>query len=108
MFARSTSILAHVTTALVAAAAGWTANESTLPPPVMVAAQPPALPQPAVVRPRTSAPLIAVARDGNVTLRVEQQPLQWVLDEIAAQAGWPELRQRASAATVQVAASPAV
>ena len=45
-----------------------------------------------------------MASDGNVTLRVEQQPLQWVLEQIAVQAGWPDLSQRACPAAVQVAA----
>lgn len=35
----------------------------------------------------SSPPLIAVARDGNVTLHVDQQPLEWVLEQIAAQGG---------------------
>lgn len=39
-------------------------------------------------------PLIAVAPDGRVTLRVEQQPLEWVLEQIGRQAGWPELATR--------------
>jgi hypothetical protein len=34
-------------------------------------------------------PLVAVATDGNVTLRVEQRPLEWVLEEIEAQTGHP-------------------
>ena len=34
-----------------------------------------------------STPLIAVASDGNVTLRVDQQPLEWVLEQIALQGG---------------------
>ena len=46
-------------------------------------------------RPSASAdatPLIAVAGDGNVTLRVEQQPLEWVLEEIAKQSGWTDVQ----------------
>ena len=104
MFARPTQIIAHAATALVAAAAGWFAHE---PAPEKLAAQPAAPLQPAIARPTSSKPLIAVAGDGNVTLRVEQQPLQWVLDEIAVQAGWPDLKQRACPAAVQVAASAA-
>jgi hypothetical protein len=34
-----------------------------------------------------AAPLIALAGDGNITLRVEQRPLEWVLEQIALQAG---------------------
>lgn len=32
-------------------------------------------------------PLVAVSSDGQVTLRVEQQPLEWVLEQIALQSG---------------------
>ena len=101
MFARA-QFIAHAATAVAAATAGWFANEPSTP--AAVAAQPSPL-QAVAARPTSSTPLIAVASDGNVTLRVEQQPLQWVLDEIAVQAGWPELQRRASPAAVQVAAS---
>jgi len=103
MFARPAQFIAHVATAVVAAVAGWFAHESMLP--ATVAAQPPAPLQVAVARSVFSTPLIAVASDGNVTLRVEQQPLQWVLDQIAVQAGWPDLHRHACPAAVQAAAS---
>ncbi|HSW23498.1 MAG TPA: hypothetical protein VLJ62_12070 [Burkholderiaceae bacterium] len=105
MFARPAQFIAHTATAVVAAAAGWFAHELSPPTPATVATQPPAPLQAAVAPPASSTPLIAVASDGNVTLRVEQQPLQWVLDEIAVQAGWPDLQRRACPAAVQVAAS---
>jgi len=41
-----------------------------------------------------SAPLIAVSSYGTVTLRVEQQPLEWVLDEIAKQSGLLDVNDR--------------
>jgi len=44
-------------------------------------------------------PLIAVASDGNVTLRVDQQPLEWVLEQIAAQGG--NVKVTATAAAVR-------
>ena len=44
-------------------------------------------------------PLIAVSSDGNVTLRVEQQPLEWVLEEIAKQSRWSDIKERATATT---------
>jgi hypothetical protein len=56
---------------------------------------------------RRAAPLVAVAGDGNVTLHVDQQPLQWVLEQIAAQAGWPELLAPARARTAGTGASKA-
>lgn len=45
--------------------------------------------------PRVAQPLISVSSYGTVTLRIEQQPLEWVLDEIARQSGWPDVRARA-------------
>jgi hypothetical protein len=61
-------------------------------------------------------PLIAVADDGRVTLRVEQQPLAWVLEQIARQGGLAEIRMAAadgdpaapSAATARPAAVASV
>ena len=47
----------------------------------------PARPAPKPVARTESGPLIAVATDGRVTLHVDQQPLQWVLEEIERQAG---------------------
>ena len=49
------------------------------------AAQSPAIVS--AIPPRESAHLISVSSYGTVTLRVEQQPLEWVLDEIAKQSG---------------------
>ena len=103
MFARPAQLIAHATTAVVAAAAGWLAHEPT--PPPAITAQQPAPTQATVAKPTSSTPLISVATHGNVTLRVEQQPLQWVLDEIAVQAGWPDLHRRACPAAVQAAAN---
>ncbi|MEW6704651.1 MAG: hypothetical protein AB1430_07360 [Pseudomonadota bacterium] len=48
-----------------------------------------AVPAPACAVPSAPEPLVAVARDGNVTLHVEQRPLDWVLEEIEAQTGHP-------------------
>jgi len=63
-----------------------------------------------------AAPLIAVASDGNVTLRVDQQPLEWVLEQIALQgrnvkaaairppsSAEPSCRQPAGAARIEPA-----
>lgn len=50
-------------------------------------------------------PLIAVTSDGQVTLRVEQQPLEWVLEQIALQSG---LRHAVAAAAGPGAASAPV
>lgn len=66
-----------------------------------------AAPLPAAVPPgglatwlRQQAPVIVVASDGTATLRVEQQPLAWVLEQIAAQSGWSDVHQRACAGGV--------
>ena len=46
-----------------------------------------------------ATPLIAVASDGNVTLRVDQQPLEWVLEQIALQGG--DVKGTATAAAIR-------
>ena len=56
---------------------------------------------------RASAPLIAVSSDGTATLRVEQQPLEWVLEEIGKQSGWPDVHDRVGAGRRLVAAAAA-
>jgi hypothetical protein len=85
-----------------AAALGWIAHG------VHVASRPLgavvlARPRPAAVALDADQTLIAVASDGRVTLRVEQQPLQWVLEQIAEQAQWPEL---AAAVGIDIGSSP--
>lgn len=61
----------------------------------------------AALTPRDRAPLIAVASDGTATLRVEQQPLEWVLEEIGKQSGWPDVNHRVGAGRRLVAAAAA-
>jgi hypothetical protein len=70
--------------------AGWWLHPAA--PPAAEAARPgPAAPAPLRAWPGVQAaddkPLIVVASDGQVTLRVEQQPLEWVLEQIAEQSG---------------------
>jgi hypothetical protein len=43
---------------------------------------------------RIAAPAIAVAADGRVTMHVDQQPLDWVLEQLALQTGYGDLRER--------------
>lgn len=98
-------------TALVACLAGWHLR-GALPRdeaaaqdrPVPAAATTPVLP--AAMEP----PTIVVSSDGQVTLRVEQQPLEWVLEQLAAQGGIlnHELRSRPSDASMQPAAGPRI
>ena len=54
-----------------------------------------------------NTPLISVSSVGTVTLRVEQQPLEWVLDEIARQSGWSDVKERAGMPTSPTNASAA-
>lgn len=73
-----------------AACAGWWAHPD-LPPP-----QAPAPPHAAAPAPVPAPmPLIAVAHDGRATLHVDQQPLEWVLEQIALQSGWAGVHARA-------------
>lgn len=103
--------IGQTATAVAAAVAGWMAHAVALPEPV----PPPASAQSAPAASRAaaptmlSAPFIAVSGDGLVTLRVEQQPLHWVLEQIAHQAKWPELFQRVrpSAPPDRTTAAPA-
>lgn len=87
-------ILTHLATLAVAAGAGWFARD---PAPAPSNAQPPLM-RPAAPAPSAAAApareLIAVSSDGLVTLRVEQQPLDWVLEQIALQSGSGDLRGR--------------
>ncbi|WP_341887322.1 hypothetical protein [Variovorax sp. YR752] len=87
-------ITSHAAVAAIACLAGWlmqpSAPETKAPPPVAPS------PQRTAQVVDTSEPLIAVASDGNVTLRVEQQPLAWVLEQIAKQSGWSDVHKRAT------------
>jgi len=56
--------------------------------------------------PSPANPLIAVATDGNVTLRVDQQPLEWVLEQIALQGGHVEASAKAAAIRQPSSAQP--
>lgn len=78
---------AHIAALVGSAALGWCAHDAATPAAAAVVAVAPP-PAPVVsASPIPQAPLIAVASDGNVTLRVEQQPLEWVLEQIALQSG---------------------
>jgi hypothetical protein len=81
--------VASAASVAIAAAAGWAARGPATAgtPAAQPAPAPAATPVPLDLQP----PLIAVASDGRVTLRVEQQPLDWVLEQIAVQSGRPEL-----------------
>lgn len=105
--ARRPQALTHAATAIAAGMIGWFANGSE---PAPVAAVPAPLQRPpadtaSVAAPAT--PLVALASDGRVTLRVEQQPLDWVLDQIALQGGGNDLRQRPGLSAPRTAASVA-
>ena len=104
-------ILTHVAALAVAGCTGWFArNPAPVAPntqPLMSAAAPTSNPSAAPA----DQPLIAVSTDGMVTLRVEQHPLDWVLEQIALQAGYGDLRERmrpAGAATSASTGAPSV
>ena len=91
--------------AVVSGAAGawstWTQPETAAATVPAIASGTPA----AAARPSAeSAPLISVSSYGTVTLRVEQLPLEWVLDEIARQSGDLDVKNRAGAGRQPVAA----
>ncbi len=93
---RLATAIAFVATAALSAAAGWSARlpaADEAPPPIAAA-------RVAIARSVSPepAPLIEVSGDGNVTLRVERQPLEWVLEQIAAQSGGSDVRARARTA----------
>jgi hypothetical protein len=102
--------VAFFATVAVSASAGWLARgpDAEAPAAVLAAEQLPAPALPAAPQTVADAPLIAVASDGNVTLRVEQQPLQWVLDQIAMQSGWADIHARARPAMATAGAGPSV
>ena len=97
---------AYAVVAAVSGSAGaWLT--STQPEPAAAAA---AAPPPAAVSattPRESAPLISVSSYGTVTLRVEQQPLEWVLEEIARQSSSLDAKERAGVGRRPVASAVA-
>lgn len=101
------SILTHVAALAVAAGTGWFARNpapvapNTRPPLVLSAAAPTSNPSAAPA----GQPLIAVSTDGLVTLRVEQQPLDWVLEQIASQTGYGDLNERVRPAGAAASAS---
>jgi hypothetical protein len=100
-------ILTHVVVLVVAAATGWFARNPEPPAPNT---QPPLLLRAAAPTSNPSAappgqPLIAVSTDGLVTLRVEQQPLDWVLEQITLQTGYGALSERVRLAGAAASAS---
>jgi hypothetical protein len=99
--------IALAVTAAVSAGAGWMARgpaEPAAAPVAPLAAREAPARQPA--SDPAARPLIAVSGDGQVTLRVEQQPLDWVLEQIAVQSGRSDVRAAAGMATA--ASTPAV
>jgi hypothetical protein len=98
--------IAYAVTMAMSAAAGWMARAPAEAPESRAA--PAAQPRPpiALAAPADTTPLIAVSSDGNVTLRVEQQPLEWVLEQIAAQSGWADVKSRARSATAAASTAP--
>lgn len=95
------TLAGFVVTALLSGTAGWLihgsdgAHETAA---VRSDASIATRPSPSTAR-ADPGPVIVVASDGNVTLRVEQQPLEWVLEQIARQGGWTDAGRFALAKT---------
>lgn len=92
-----------IATALLAGAAGWLLRGPAPGPQPAVPSAGASSVAPAAATPQP--PTIIVSSDGQVTLRVEQQPLDWVLDQIAAQGGHVGKEQRWLTATGASAAA---
>ncbi len=97
--------IAWAATAALSATAGWALRGPPEPAPATPAVAPARTAAPTPVPDTT--PLIVVASDGNATLRVEQQPLEWVLEQIAQQSGWSDVHERVRAARPGDAAASA-
>lgn len=91
--------MGYAATAIASCAAGWLLHlPASAPATPAVRAQAPAVARiPVADRQDANPTTIVVSSDGFVTLRVEQQPLEWVLEQIAAQSGWTDVRERAGA-----------
>jgi hypothetical protein len=102
-------VLALALTAGASASAGWMARgpqppvEDVPAAPVAARSSVPAAPPGADALAR---PLIAVSGDGQVTLRVEQQPLDWVLEQIALQTGRADVKEAASPGAARTSRAP--
>lgn len=104
--------MGYAATAIASCAAGWLMHLPASAPAAPAArAQAPAVARtPVADRQDTNPTTIVVSSDGFVTLRVEQQPLEWVLEQIASQSGWTDVRERAGArpaGTTSLAMAPA-
>lgn len=94
-----TTSMAVAVTALVSAGIGWWLHGSNPAGPATAGPAQASLAAPSPASTQADGrPVVVVSSDGNVTLRVEQQPLEWVLEQIAQQAGWPEIRNLVNAA----------
>lgn len=90
--------------AAVSGTAGWLLHGGVAPEPAAPSgAAPAAARQRAGTTVADGGSLIAVSDDGRVTLRVEQQPLEWVLEQLAQQTGRP---QGLTAAVSRTASAP--
>lgn len=91
----------HIAGLAATAAIAWMAGWQMQPAPPATPAPAPAA---AAAAPMTaqsvvgSSPQIVIASDGNATIHVEQQPLAWVLEQIARQSGWSDVHARATPA----------
>lgn len=102
--------MGYLATALVSVAAGWSLQSAPTAPPATTATATVAtsasrstgLAAAQQFAQSDGKPQIIVSSDGNVTLHVEQQPLEWVLEQIARQSGWRDVKARAGASGAPV------
>lgn len=81
------------------AALGWLAGWQMQPSTPAAPARAPVATAGATVASQSVAdatPRIIIASDGNATIHVDQQPLAWVLEQIARQSGWSDVHARAT------------
>jgi hypothetical protein len=101
-------VIAALGVVAVSGGSGWMLHAATTPPAADVVRPGPAPRVPlhasAGMQATDDKPVIIVASDGQVTLRVEQQPLEWVLEQIAQQSG---LRHRVAALRAPAGAASA-
>lgn len=91
--------LQHIAGLAATAALGWLAGWQMQPSPATA----PAGATPVAARSATAAqsvadtsPQFVIASDGNATIHVDQQPLAWVLEQIARHSGWSDVHARAT------------
>lgn len=93
--------LPHIAGFAATAALGWLAGWQMQPDPPAAPARAAVVtssPSHATQSVADTSPQFIIASDGNATIHVEQQPLAWVLEQIARHSGWSDVHARATPA----------